>query len=90
VAVRQKSSGGGDFRQAPHCRGRKEAVAGKGKAQRMQRATGWAKWLMQVSHKGACGQLRHTAQRLGSQRQTPPGRCRANGEAIPLNNLDHI
>ena len=69
---------------------RSTEVAGRGRAQVAHRAKGWAKWLMQVSHKGACGQLRHTAQRLGSHRQTPPGRCRANGEAIPLNNLDHI
>lgn len=45
---------------------------------------------MQVSHKGACGQLRQMAQRLGSQRQTLSGWCTAGVEPIPLNHLDHM
>jgi malonyl-CoA O-methyltransferase len=45
---------------------------------------------MQVSHKGACGQLRQMAQRLGSQRQTLSGWCTAGVEPIPLNHLDRM
>lgn len=45
---------------------------------------------MQVSHKGACGQLRHTAQRLGNQAQALSGLRKANNGFSPLNNLDHM
>jgi hypothetical protein len=67
-----------------------DADAGKGSAQVVQRARGCAKWPMQSSHKGAWGQLRHTAQRLGSQRQKPPGCSKTGGVAIPLNSLNPI
>lgn len=90
MAVRHRSRGGGDFRQAPQRRGREEAEAGKGRAQVVHRACGWAKWLMQSSHKGAWGQLRQIAQRLGSQRQMPPGLGKPGGEAIPLNSCHRI
>ena len=45
---------------------------------------------MQVSHKGACGQLRHTAQRLGNQAQALSGLRKAKDDFSPLNNLDHM
>lgn len=45
---------------------------------------------MQVSHKGACGQLRHTAQRLGNQAQALSGLRKANHDFSPLNNWDHM
>jgi hypothetical protein len=45
---------------------------------------------MQVSHKGAKGQLRHTAQRLGNQAQALSGLRKANHDFSLLKNLDHM
>jgi hypothetical protein len=45
---------------------------------------------MQVSHRGASGQLRHTAQRLGNQAQALSGLRKANHDFSLLNNVDHM